>query len=165
MSNSVAMPTRSSLPPGRVILEEGKEPYFRRDAAPAVPPAAPPPEVPATETPTGPTSPQFKHFRDQGLTLAVVILKDDTIVVGVARCGRNDNFCRATGRKIALDRATSTKIGTKFRFFAHADEVMEVRNPAFPPELNWDAILHSVTYGCAVHNDNFSDPKKHWRLS
>lgn len=45
-------------------------------------------------------------FKGQGgMTIAVIAYPDGTADVGAAFCSKRDNFCRKTGRELALSRA------------------------------------------------------------
>jgi len=48
--------------------------------------------------------PQDKHGNRIGNTIAVV-LRDGMMFFGEAVCSENDQFCKATGRELALQRA------------------------------------------------------------
>jgi hypothetical protein len=101
-------------------------------------------------------NPQFRHFRDkastknvtEGVTLAVLI-EDGKAKIGLSRCGNLDNFCKAVGRKIALDRAKSEK--AKFHFVTAFDEI---KNPERPEEVDWDKAMGTVLYQTALQNGN-----------
>lgn len=46
----------------------------------------------------------FQHFRNAGITSCTVVAKG-MIYQGTARCSKDDNFCRETGRKTSLTKA------------------------------------------------------------
>ena len=52
----------------------------------------------------GSTNVSFSHLRNERITTCSLAVKG-VIYHGLAKCSNNDNFCRNTGRKVALTKA------------------------------------------------------------
>jgi len=46
----------------------------------------------------------FNHFKNERVTMCTIVVRNK-IFQGIAKCNKVDNFCRKTGRKVALSKA------------------------------------------------------------
>ena len=74
----------------------------------------------------------FTHFREEGITTCIVLVKNK-VFQGISRCSNGDNYCRNTGRKVAMSKAMSktsktiTKIQRRNVWNAYRDMTLKPR--------------------------------------
>jgi hypothetical protein len=82
---------------------------------------------------------RFKHWPEQRLTMAVVLLADGDVAVGLAKAGRRDQWSRALGRAIAEGRARCHR-GTHHRFILINAGLVDTETVF----VHWEAVLAEV---------------------
>ena len=88
----------------------------------------------------------FKHFDylpTGGITLAIE-RTNSIVAFGMATCSDKDNFCRATGRKVAAER-----LQTSPRFIAPAD-IVEAFGNALPRSIFTEEGIAKIKYNITI---------------
>lgn len=71
---------------------------------------------------------RIHHFSMEGFTLVTMAKPDGSCGLGVSVCSHDDQFCRATGRRIAAGRAVDAALGGEgpLQVYGSAEDLIEM---------------------------------------